>query len=74
MGGTEDVKLLSKNAQNPRYELNEGRQVMDQSDQQRQSRIIVLNDNDHHAIEDFLFLEDNLEDWLVEKLVNPQGR
>ena len=68
MGGTEDVKLLSKNAHNPVYELTEGRQVMDQSGQQHWSRIIVLNDNDHHAIEDFLFLEENLEDWLVEQL------
>ena len=71
MGGTEDVKLLLKNAHNPGYELTEGRQVMDQSGQQCQSRIIVLNDNDHNSIEDFLFLEENLEDWLVEQLVNP---
>ena len=68
MGGTEDVKLLSKNAHNPGYELTEGWQVMDQSGQQRQSRIIVLNDNDHHSIEDFLFLEDNLEDCLAKQL------
>ena len=35
MGGTEDVKLLSKNAHNLGYELAEGRQVMDQSGQKR---------------------------------------
>ena len=74
MGGTEDVKLLSKNAHNPGYELTEGRQVMDQSVQQHQSRIIVSNDNDNHLIEDFLFLEENLEDSLAKQLVNPRGR
>lgn len=57
--GNEDGKLLSKNAHNPRYELTDGGQVMDQSGQQCQSRMIVSNDNDHHSIEDFLLLEEN---------------
>jgi hypothetical protein len=57
--GTEDGKLLSKNAHNPGYELTDGGQVMDQSGQQCQSRMIVSNGNDHHSIEDFLLLEEN---------------
>lgn len=57
--GTDDGKLLSKNAHNPGYDLAEGRQVMDRSDQQCRSRMMVSIGDNHHSTEECLLLEES---------------